>query len=37
MSADQDIQNEKLFPKVGFEPGPSAYEANTLSVELLVG
>ena len=27
---------EKVLPKVGFEPGPSAYEENSLGVALLV-
>ena len=26
---------KKFLPTVGFEPGPSAYETNVLSVELL--
>ena len=35
MCANRELQNEKFLPTVGFEPGPSAYEANSLSVELL--
>ena len=35
MSANRELQNEKSCPQWDLNPGPSAYEANALSVELL--
>ena len=35
MSANQELQKEKFLPALGFEPGPFAYEATSLSVSLL--
>ena len=35
MGTNRELQNEKFLPTVGFETGPSAYEANALSFELV--
>ena len=34
-NANRDSQNDKYLPTMGFEPGPSAKEATSLSVALL--